>query len=201
MELTGDTYLSIEGQSEGLFKDKGSKFIAYAVPIETEEQAKQALADIKNQHKGARHFCYAYRLGKMGLRYRASDDGEPSSTAGKPILGQLVSKSISDAIIIVVRYFGGTLLGAGGLINAYRKAAADALDAATVTVKTETGLIEIKCGYPEMSRVLKYIANYRGKILRQDLGIACSISASFPASATEAAAAAITSNTKAQIIN
>ena len=122
-----DQYLTIEARTEGLFKDRGSKFIAYAVPVRREEDIREALAHIKKEHYGARHWCYAWRLGPEGKLFRANDDGEPSGTAGKPILNQLVAANLSDVLLVVVRYFGGTLLGTGGLINAYRSAAADAL--------------------------------------------------------------------------
>jgi uncharacterized YigZ family protein len=152
-----DTYKTIKEKSEGLFKDKGSKFFAYAFPVETEDEIKQILAQLKKEHHSARHHCYAWRLGTEGITFRANDDGEPSSTAGKPILGQLLRFELTNTLIIVVRYFGGTLLGTSGLINAYRTAAAEAIKNA----KIETRIIEEKFtlnfNYKEMNEVMQII--------------------------------------------
>ncbi|WP_372950432.1 YigZ family protein [Mariniphaga sp.] len=152
-----DTYKTIKEKSEGLFKDKGSKFIAYAFPVETEEEIKELLTQLKKEHHSARHHCYAWRLGTEEITFRANDDGEPSSTAGKPILGQLLSFELTNTLIIVVRYFGGTLLGTSGLINAYRTAAAEAIKNA----KIETRIIEekftLKFTYKEMKEVMQII--------------------------------------------
>lgn len=152
-----DTYKTIKEKSEGLFKDKGSKFFAYAFPVETEDEIKQILAQLKKEHHSARHHCYAWRLGTEGITFRANDDGEPSSTAGKPILGQLLRFELTNTLIIVVRYFGGTLLGTSGLINAYRTAAAEAIK----NVKIETRIIEEKFTlnftYKEMNEVMQII--------------------------------------------
>ncbi len=152
-----DTYKTIKEKSEGLFKDKGSKFIAYAFPVETEEEIKELLTQLKKEHHSARHHCYAWRLGTEEITFRANDDGEPSSTAGKPILGQLLSFELTNTLIIVVRYFGGTLLGTSGLINAYRTAAAEAIKKA----KIETRIIEekftLKFTYKEMNEVMQII--------------------------------------------
>ena len=131
-----DTYNTITAASEGLFTDRGSKFIAYAFPIKSEEEIKEYLEEIKKEHWKARHHCYAWRLGIDGNTYRANDDGEPSGTAGKPILGQLDSFEITDTLVVVVRYFGGTKLGVGGLINAYKSAAIDALQQVEIISKT-----------------------------------------------------------------
>src|ERR1700751_109849 len=122
-----DTYLTIEKSAEGLFKDKGSKFFAYAFPIQSEEEIKQHIIDLKKQHHGARHWCYALRLGADKKLFRANDDGEPSGTAGKPILNQIISADLTDILVVVVRYFGGTLLGTSGLIAAYKNATLIAL--------------------------------------------------------------------------
>ncbi|MBW6535931.1 MAG: YigZ family protein [Mariniphaga sp.] len=152
-----DTYKTIKEKSEGLFKDKGSKFFAYAFPVESEEEIKKILNQLKKEHHSARHHCYAWRLGTEEITFRANDDGEPSSTAGKPILGQLLSFELTNTLIIVVRYFGGTLLGTSGLINAYRTAAAEAINHA----KIETRLIEekftLKFTYKEMNEVMQII--------------------------------------------
>ncbi len=125
-----DSYFSIKEPAFGEYKEKGSKFLAYAFPVSNEEEIMLQLSTLKSQHPKARHFCYAYRLGINGLQYRINDDGEPSGTAGKPIYGQMLSHEFSDVFVVVVRYFGGTKLGASGLIQAYKQAAAEALDQA-----------------------------------------------------------------------
>lgn len=122
-----DSYLSIAAPSEGLYKEKGSKFMAFAYPVEEEEQAKEIIADLKKEYFDARHHCYAYRIGHTGDQWRMNDDGEPSSTAGRPIFGQLLSNELSDILVVVVRYFGGIKLGVPGLIRAYKSATADAI--------------------------------------------------------------------------
>lgn len=125
-----DSYFSIETSSVGEYKEKGSKFLSYAFPMEKETELLQRLAEIKTEHPKARHYCFAYRLGIDGHAFRMNDDGEPSGTAGKPIYGQILSHELSDVLVVVVRYFGGTKLGASGLIQAYKAAASDALDKA-----------------------------------------------------------------------
>jgi uncharacterized YigZ family protein len=135
-----DTYKTIEEFSEGIYKDKGSKFISFAFHVIDEDQVKEIIQRIKKEHFSARHHCYAYRLGFSGEKYRVNDDGEPSGTAGKPIYGQLLSHDITNVLIVVVRYFGGTLLGVSGLINAYKNAALDVI----MNSKIELKIIEIK---------------------------------------------------------
>ena len=139
-----DTYKTIEDTRRRIFKDKGSKFYAFAFPVKTEDEIKEIIAGLKKEHHSARHHCYAWRLGTEEITYRANDDGEPSSTAGKPILGQLLSFDVTNMLVVVVRYFGGTLLGASGLINAYRTAAASALKNA----KIETKIIRMQISTP-----------------------------------------------------
>lgn len=131
-----DTYQTIAGTSEGLYKEKGSKFLAYAFPCSNEDDVKNHLEALKTQHSKARHFCYAYRLGTEGAHTRANDDGEPSGSAGIPILGQLQSFNLTQALVVVVRYFGGIKLGVGGLVRAYKTAAEEAL--------TNSQIVEIK---------------------------------------------------------
>lgn len=115
-----DSYKSVPGPAEGLFKDNGSRFISFAFPVETEEEVKNIVGDLKKKYHDARHHCYAYRLGYLGDKFRANDDGEPSSSAGRPILGQIDSRGLSDVLVVVVRYFGGIKLGIPGLIRAYK---------------------------------------------------------------------------------
>ena len=122
-----DSYKSIPGPAEGLFKDNGSRFISFAFPVETEEEVKSIVGDLKKKYHDARHHCYAYRLGYLGDKFRANDDGEPSSSAGRPILGQIDSRGLSDVLVVVVRYFGGIKLGIPGLIRAYKTSTAEPL--------------------------------------------------------------------------
>ena len=154
-----DTYNTIEETSTGLFKDKGSKFIAYAYPIFSEDEVKEILKSIKKEHFNARHHCYAWRLGDENIRFRANDDGEPSSTAGKPILGQLLSFDVTNILLVVVRYFGGTLLGVSGLINAYKNAAKDVLENASIVEKKIESIFQIKFSYNELNDVMGIMKN------------------------------------------
>jgi uncharacterized YigZ family protein len=153
----GDTYQTITGPSEGLFKDKGSKFISYLFPVTNEDEIRDILASIKKEHYSARHHCYAWRLGMEDIRFRANDDGEPSSTAGKPILGQLVSHDLTNVLCVVVRYFGGTLLGVSGLIQAYRQAALTAIESASIETRIIEFPYEVKCSYQELNTVMQVI--------------------------------------------
>jgi uncharacterized YigZ family protein len=150
-----DIYKTIEKSSEGLFKDKGSKFIAYAFPVFTEDEIKEHIFRLKKEHYSARHHCYAWRLGADKKRFRTNDDGEPSSTAGKPILGQIQSFDLTNILIVVVRYFGGTLLGVSGLINAYRSAARNAIENGTIVEKTVENVLLVEFGYENMNAVMK----------------------------------------------
>ncbi|PLX14682.1 MAG: YigZ family protein, partial [Marinilabiliales bacterium] len=136
MEEFVDQYLTISKPSEGLFKDRGSKFLAFAYPVSSEEEIKAFQEQLRSDYHDARHHCYAYMLGPKKENYRANDDGEPSSTAGKPILGQIRSFDLTNILIVVIRYFGGTKLGVGGLINAYKTAAEEALKNAKIIRKT-----------------------------------------------------------------
>jgi uncharacterized YigZ family protein len=129
---TEDSFLTIRDKSEGLFRDRGSKFLAYAYPVKNEEEVKQLLMLLRREHPAARHHCYAWRTGPFNEAVRANDDGEPSNSAGKPILAQLQANELFNVLIVVVRYFGGTLLGVNGLINAYRSAAAAAISNAAI---------------------------------------------------------------------
>ncbi len=152
-----DVYQTIEKESQGFFKDKGSKFYSFAYPVKNEDEIKEILARLRKEHHSARHHCYAWRLGTEEITFRANDDGEPSSTAGKPILGQLQSFNVTNTLIVVVRYFGGTLLGVSGLINAYRNAAADALKNAEIKQKTVEREIILDFTYNELAEVMNTI--------------------------------------------
>lgn len=165
-----DTYNTITGESLGEFKDRGSKFIAYAYPVYTETAWQERLEEVRKLHPKARHHCYAYRLGLDGNNYRANDDGEPSGTAGRPILGQIDSFELTNIIVIVVRYFGGTLLGTSGLINAYKLSAADALERAEVIEKTVEDIYRLTFDYALMSNVMNAVKKLDLEMVAQDFG-------------------------------
>ncbi len=150
-----DSFLTIAKAEEGLFKDKGSKFIAYAFPVESEDEIKEHIQRLKKAHHSARHHCYAWRLGAEKTHFRANDDGEPSSTAGKPILGQMIRLDLTNILIVVVRYFGGTLLGVSGLINAYKESAADVLAHSTIIEKLVETNFTVEFDYPNMNPVMQ----------------------------------------------
>ena len=171
-----DTYKTILAPSEGLFKDKGSKFIAYAFPVHSENEIKEIIQTIKKEHYSARHHCYAWRLGHEKLHFRANDDGEPSSTAGKPILGQIQSFDLTNILIVVVRYFGGILLGASGLINAYRNAAFDAITNAEIVEKIVEKLYLVEFDYGVMNEVMKVFKDEKLPQINPLFDLRCSIS-------------------------
>jgi uncharacterized YigZ family protein len=173
MLIHEDTYQTIARNAEGSFKDKGSKFIAFMFHVSSEEEIKDIIQRIKKEHFSARHHCYAYRLGNYGEKYRSNDDGEPSGTAGKPILGQLLSKEITNALIVVVRYFGGTLLGVSGLINAYKSAAADVIENATVVTKIIEKKILLRFDYPLQNSVMRVIKDEQLEIIHSEFGMEC----------------------------
>ncbi len=152
-----DTYKSLSAPSEGIYKDKGSKFLSFAFPVETEQQIKEILEQKTKEFFDARHHCYAYRLGIEGETFRFNDDGEPSSTAGRPIYGQILSHELSDILIIVVRYFGGTKLGVPGLIKAYKEAAADAIAAGEIVQKIATSHCTVNFAYAAMDKVMRVL--------------------------------------------
>jgi uncharacterized YigZ family protein len=162
-------YKTISKPSEGLYKDKGSKFISYAYPVSTEEEVKDALEAVKKSHHAARHHCYAYRINPRDIYERANDDGEPRHSAGTPILGQLQSFQVVNTLVVVVRYFGGTKLGVSGLINAYKTAAADALTNADRVEKELKAAIEIRFDYAQMNDVMRIIKQFDAIIIKQEM--------------------------------
>ncbi len=168
-----DTYRTIPGPAEGLFKDNGSRFISFAFPVETEDEVKGLVNDLKKKYHDARHHCYAYRLGYLGDKFRSNDDGEPSSSAGRPILGQIDSRGLSDVLVVVVRYFGGIKLGIPGLIRAYRTSAAEALDKAGCIGKTAGKWFSVSFGYEAMNNVMKILKDMELKQKDQDFGAMC----------------------------
>lgn len=171
--LFEDTYTTIAQPAEGLFKDKGSKFIAYAYPIGNEEEIKPILLNLRSEHAKARHFCWALRLSPDRSIYRLNDDGEPSGTAGRPILNTLLSADLTNIFVVVVRYFGGTLLGVPGLINAYKSATIDALTQAEKVQKTVNDLYEITFDYLNMNEVMKVVKDEDIQIKKQSFDTIC----------------------------
>jgi len=171
--LFDDSYKTIESASEGIFRDKGSKFIAYAYPIRSEEEVKPIITTLRAEHAKARHFCYAYRLTPDRSVFRINDDGEPSGTAGRPILNCLLSEDITNILVVVVRYFGGTLLGVPGLINAYKTASVEAIKAAIIINKTVNDVYEVNFDYLQMNDVMKLIKEENIDVLAQQFDTQC----------------------------
>lgn len=168
-----DTYKTIEGQSEAIYTEKRSKFIAIAIPVRTLTEVKAHLEEYQKKYYDARHVCYAYMLGAERKEFRANDNGEPSGTAGKPILGQINSNELTDILIIVVRYFGGIKLGTSGLIVAYRTAAAQAIAEATIIEKTFDQDVKIVFEYPFMNDVMRIVKEEAPEILEQSYDMDC----------------------------
>tara|TARA_B110000093_G_C12835742_1_gene353084 strand:- start:221 stop:838 length:618 start_codon:yes stop_codon:yes gene_type:complete len=169
-----DSYKTIKKASkEGLFKDKGSKFYGYAFPVTNEEEIKEKIELLKKQHYNARHWCYAWQLGKKYDHYRANDDGEPSNSAGMPIYGQLQSFNVTNVLVVVVRYFGGTKLGVGGLIKAYKNGAKLALENSIIIHKTIDEVFLIKFEYPEMNTIMRIIKDENISIINQKMELDC----------------------------
>jgi uncharacterized YigZ family protein len=184
--LFSDTYKTIAAESKGLFKDRGSRFIAIATPVSSQEEIKNILEELRKEYHDARHHCYAWMLTPDRQAWRVNDDGEPSGTAGRPIIGQINSRGLTNIIVVVIRYFGGTLLGVSGLINAYRSAAEDALSNAQIVEKHVTESWLVKFPYTAMNDVIKVMKdegcsqhshNYTGE--------ECSAEISFRASQAE----------------
>lgn len=175
MEALTDTYKTIEAQSEGLYKEKGSKFIAKAFPVRAEEQVKEILEMLRAEFYDARHHCYAYIIGHQGNRWRANDDGEPSGTAGRPIYGQLLSFGVTNVLVVVIRYFGGTKLGVSGLINAYKLATYDALSNAKIITKTVDAIYKLTFGYEMMNEVMKLAKDLNLQFMEQQFNNTCFI--------------------------
>lgn len=180
-----DTYRTIRIPSQGLFKDKGSRFLAYAFPVHSEEEIKKYLDKLKKEHHAARHQCYAWRLTPDIAVYRINDDGEPSGTAGKPILGQIHSAALTNVLIVVVRYFGGTLLGVSGLINAYRTASADAINNADIISCIVKNLLTIEFGYLHMNQVMHLIKEESLDVISTNFDLICQSSIAVRQSDTE----------------
>jgi uncharacterized YigZ family protein len=153
--MPSDTYKTIEAPAEGLYREKGSKFLAFGYPVSSPEEITKILDSVRKKYHDARHHCYAYRIGIRNEISRMNDDGEPSNTAGKPIYGQILSNGLTNILIVVVRYFGGTLLGRGGLVKAYKSAAADMLSNARIELRYPERLFKIEFEYHALNEVLK----------------------------------------------
>jgi uncharacterized YigZ family protein len=173
--LFDDTYLTIEKPAEAVFRDRGSKFLAFAYPIRTESEIKEILAGLKAEHPKANHHCWAMRLSTDRSVFRVNDDGEPSGTAGRPILNVLLSKNLTNVLVVVVRYFGGTLLGVPGLINAYKSATELALTGAAITSQTVKDVYVADFEYLQMNEVMKIVKDDQLTVLNQQFDNNCTI--------------------------
>jgi uncharacterized YigZ family protein len=183
--MESDIYKTIKSSAQGLYKEKGSRFIAFATPIVNQEEIKLIVDKIRKEYRDARHHCYAYMLGNERLIWRVNDDGEPSGTAGRPILGQINSFGLTNILIIVSRYFGGTLLGVNGLINAYRTAAADAINNAGIIECTLNEYYEVNYPYLSMNDVMKILKEEDVGQSGQSFELECSIIVNFRRSSRE----------------
>jgi uncharacterized YigZ family protein len=171
--MFSDTYRTIIGKSEGLYKDKGSKFIACAFPVKTEEEIKEHLLGLRKKYFDARHYCYAWAIGPLRDALRINDDGEPSGTAGKPIYGQILSNDLTDILVVVVRYFGGVKLGVRGLIDAYKAATADALANNQIVEKFIMEVYELQFEYPLLNIIMKILKDHDAEQLSHNFQLSC----------------------------
>jgi len=170
-----DSYKTIVRPSEGLYKEKGSRFISFAFPVQSEDEIKLIMAGIRKEHFSARHCCYAWSLGMEPARFRMNDDGEPSGTAGRPIFGQIQSNGLTNILLVVVRYFGGTLLGVSGLIQAYKKAAQDAIVNSSVICKTVEFTLEVSFKHVAMNSLMKIVKDEQLEVLKTRFDLLCVI--------------------------
>lgn len=176
MEFTNDSYKTLLNPSEGLiYKEKGSKFLGYAFPVSTEDEIKSHLVNLKKQHHTARHWCYAWRIGCDDPYYKVNDDGEPHNSAGQPILGQILSFELTNILVVVVRYFGGTKLGVGGLVTAYKTAAQMALENAEIIEKHIEINFRIVVSYEYLNKLMRFIKAHQISILSQKMDIDCEV--------------------------
>ena len=175
MSQAKDSYLTISEPAEAIYKERSSKFFTYAYPVETEEEIKELLDALRKQYYDATHHCYAYRLGPQGEQFRANDDGEPSGTAGKPILGQLLSAKVTNCLVVVVRYFGGTKLGVSGLIQAYKESTAEVLAVSNIIEKTVDKIITVDFSYISMNGVMRVIKEMNPHIEEQVFDNLCTM--------------------------
>jgi uncharacterized YigZ family protein len=180
-----DNYKTIRTSSEGIYKEKGSRFLSFAFPVSSQEEIKPVIEQIRKEYHDARHHCYAYMLGRDRLIWRINDDGEPSGTAGRPILGQINSFGLTNILIVVIRYFGGTLLGVSGLINAYKSAAADAISNAEIIERTLHEYYRIEFQYIAMNDVMKILKEEDAGLSGQSFKLECSATVNFKVSSRE----------------
>ena len=173
MIVEDDIYKTIEETYEGAFSEKRSKFVSIAIPVNSEDEVKEHLDELRKKYYDARHVCWAYHIGTDDVKFRANDDGEPSGTAGRPILGQIRSFELTDILIAVVRYFGGIKLGTGGLIVAYKAAAADVLEQAVIVEKTIDESLTFTFEYPFMNEVMRIVKEMEPTILAQNFEMSC----------------------------
>ncbi len=174
-----DSYLTLDGKSEGVFKELGSKFLYFAFPVKTEEDIKAELSALRKQYFDATHHCYAWVLGKDAAQFRANDDGEPNHSAGDPILGQIRSHQLTDVLIVVVRYFGGTKLGVSGLIKAYKTGAALAIAENQIVREWVKVSINLQFPYPSMNEVMKVVKALELDIISQEMSLDCKMRLAF----------------------
>ena len=198
--LFEDSYLEVVGSSQGLFKDKRSKFIAYTFHIKDKDDVKARMAEVRKKEYAARHHCYAYILNPDKSIQRDSDDGEPSNTAGKPILGQLLSYDLTNTLIIVVRYFGGVKLGTGGLINAYQSAAQDAIQNITIKKRYIKEVYVVHFQYPEMNSVMQVVKDLKLDVIQQKFEIECELTFSIRKSQSEQMRSIFALNHKVKLV-
>ena len=173
--MFSDKYKEIKSATTGVYKEKGSKFIAYSFPVHSEENVKEKLEEVKKLEHSARHHCYAYILKPDKSAQRANDDGEPSSTAGKPILGQILSNDLTNILIVVVRYFGGVKLGVPGLIRSYKTAALDAISNSEIITKIIKEQFAVSFKYPQMNDVMRLVKEYNLEVVNTDFQIECNL--------------------------
>lgn len=170
-----DSYLTIGESAEAIYKEKSSKFLTYAFHVESEAEVKDILERLRKKYYDATHHCYAYRLGWGGEQFRANDDGEPSGTAGRPILGQMTSVGVTNALVVVIRYFGGTKLGVGGLVTAYKESTAEVLEVADIQERTIDACLELTFDYIVMNDVMKAVKELQPKIVGQTYDNLCTM--------------------------
>ena len=173
-------YKTLFAPVQAEFKDKGSRFIAFAYPILSVDEVKSHVENLRQEHHKARHWCYAYRFGTDGNQFRANDDGEPSGSAGRPILGQIDSFELTDVLVVVVRYFGGTLLGVSGLINAYKTSTQMVFQAAEIIEKNCEKMVQLRCEYPDLNDAIRIAKNHQAEIVAQDLQLDCRLTVRIP---------------------